>query len=205
VFFLFFLNLFLMGFFTPSSHQHKQASHEKSYHTQQNHSCEIFCDFSEVLSAVFGTLVCVVDVPADAVANVTKFSLDVFHGLFPLSFICLYCIMDCGICQLSDCTNKCRKKLAELCILPKFGGHAGATKINGFHLDGSLVDNLAVLSLVAMLCASVFGVLSISSKAVASLGVLEFVVVHHCCSLLCFCTLIVSHHYQFVKHYFSNT
>jgi hypothetical protein len=32
-------------------------------------------------------LVCVVDVPADAVADVAKLSLDVFHCLFPLSFI----------------------------------------------------------------------------------------------------------------------
>ena len=51
-------------------------------------------------------------------------------------------------------------------------------------LDGGLVDNLAILSLVAILCASVFGVLSIGGEAVASLGVLEFVVVHHCYSLL---------------------
>jgi hypothetical protein len=84
-----------------------------------------------ILTVIRWTLVCVVDISADAVADVAEFFLNVFHGLFPLSFICLYCIMDSGICQLSDCTNKCRKKLAELCTLPKFGGHAGATKING--------------------------------------------------------------------------
>ena len=46
-------------------------------------------------------------------------------------------------------------------------------------LDGGLVDNLAVLSLVAMLCAGILGTLSGGGEAVASLGVLEFVVVHH--------------------------
>ena len=52
-------------------------------------------------------------------------------------------------------------------------------------LHGSLIDNLAVLSLVAMLCASILGTLSSSSEAVASLVVLEFVVVHHYYYLLC--------------------
>jgi hypothetical protein len=116
------------GVFTPSSHQHKQASHEKYHHAHQSHSCEILCDFFEVLSAVLGTLVCVVDVPADTVADVAKFSLDVFHGLFPLSFICLYYSMEIGICQSLFCTKELHFLFAELCILPKSGGVAGLTK-----------------------------------------------------------------------------
>ena len=118
VFFNFFKFIF-DGVFTPSSHQHEQASHEKTHHAQQSHSCKILCDFFRILSAVFGTLVCVVDVPADAVANVAKFSLDVFHGLFPLSFNCLYYSMEIGICQLLFCTKELRFLFAELCILPK--------------------------------------------------------------------------------------
>jgi hypothetical protein len=50
---------------------------------------------------------------------------------------------------------------------------------------GSLVDNLAVVCLVAMLCAGILGAFSSSGEAVASLGVLEFVVVHHFYYLLC--------------------
>ena len=70
-------------------------------------------------------------------------------------------------------------------------------------LHGSLVDNLAVLSLVAMLCAGILGILSSGGEAVASLGVLEFVVVHHCCYLLCsFVILIVSYNTLFVKSFF---
>jgi hypothetical protein len=52
-------------------------------------------------------------------------------------------------------------------------------------LHGSLVNNLAVLSLVAVLCAGILGTFSSGSEAVASLVVLEFVVVHHCYYLLC--------------------
>lgn len=51
-------------------------------------------------------------------------------------------------------------------------------------LDGSLVDNLAVVCLVAMLCAGFLGALGCGGEAVTSLGVLEFVVVHHCYYLL---------------------
>ena len=117
-----------MGFFTPLSHQHKQTNHEQSHHEQQSHSCEILCDFSRIFPAVFGALVCVIDATADAVADVAKFSLDVFHGLFPLSFICLYYSMEIGICQLSDYTKELRFLFAGLCILHKFGGVAGLTK-----------------------------------------------------------------------------
>ena len=52
-------------------------------------------------------------------------------------------------------------------------------------LDGGLVDNLTVLSFVAMLCAGILGIVSSGGEAVASLGVLEFVVVHYCYYLLC--------------------
>ena len=42
-------------------------------------------------------------------------------------------------------------------------------------LHGGLVDDFAVMCLVAMLCAGVFGIISGGGKAVASLSVLEFV------------------------------
>ena len=54
-------------------------------------------------------------------------------------------------------------------------------------LHGGLVDNLTVVCLVAMLCAGILGALGNGGEAVASLGVLKFVVVHHCVSLPFFC------------------
>ena len=69
---------------------HSQKHETQNANTQTASTQDISSDVIIVLSVVHGTLVCVVDVPADAVANVAKLSLDVFHGLFPLSFICLY-------------------------------------------------------------------------------------------------------------------
>jgi hypothetical protein len=124
-------SVFLIFFCGALGKHHSQKHETQNTNTQTTGAQDVSSDVIVILAVVHRALVCVVDIPADAIANVAKFSLNLFHGLFPLSFICLYCIMDFGICQLSDCTNKCRKKLAELCILPKPGGHAGATKING--------------------------------------------------------------------------
>ena len=69
------------------SKYHSQNHESQNTNTQTASAQDVSSDVVVVLSAVFWTLVCVIDVPADAVANVAKLSLDVFHCLFPLSFI----------------------------------------------------------------------------------------------------------------------
>jgi hypothetical protein len=83
--------VFFLIFFCGALGKHHSQNHEtQNANTQTASAQDVSSDVVVVLSAVFWTLVCVVDVPADAVADVAKLSLDVFHGLFPLSFICLY-------------------------------------------------------------------------------------------------------------------
>ena len=98
-------SVFLFFFCGTLGKYHSQNHETQNTNTQTASAQDVLSDVVVVLSTVFWTLVCVVDVPADAVANVEKFSLDVFHGLFPLSFICLYYSMEIGICQLSFCTK----------------------------------------------------------------------------------------------------
>ena len=101
-----FVKCFFLFFFCDALGKHHSQKHEsQNTNTQTTSAQDVSSNVIVVLAVVHGTLVCVVDVPADAVANVAKFSLDVFHGLFPLSFICLYYNMRIGICQLSDYTK----------------------------------------------------------------------------------------------------
>ena len=124
--------MFFYFFFCGALGKHHSQNYETQNANAQTTSVQdVFSDVVVVLSTVFWTLVCVVDIPANTVANVAKLFLDVFHGLFPLSFICLYYSMEIGICQLLFCTKELRFLFAELCILPKSGGVAGLTKING--------------------------------------------------------------------------
>ena len=112
--------MFFYFFFCDALGKHHSQKHEaQNTNTQTASAQDISTNVVVVLAVVHGTLVCVVDVPADAVANVAKLSLDVFHWLFPLSFICLYYSMEIGICQLLFCTKELRFLFAELCILPK--------------------------------------------------------------------------------------
>jgi hypothetical protein len=83
--------VFFLIFFCGALGKHHSQNHEaQNTNTQTASAQDVFADVVVILSAVFWTLVCVVNVPADAVADIAKFSLDVFHGLFLLSFNCLY-------------------------------------------------------------------------------------------------------------------
>ena len=119
-------SVFFIFFCGTLGKYHSQNHETQNTNTQTASVQYLFSDVVIVLSAVFWTLVCVIDIPTNAVANVAEFFLDVFHGLFPLSFNCLYYNMEIRICQLLFCTKELRFLFAELCILTKFGGHASA-------------------------------------------------------------------------------
>jgi hypothetical protein len=124
--------VFFFYFFCGTLSKYHSQNHEtQNTNTQTASVQDVFSDVVVILAVIHGALVCVIDIPADAIANVAKFFFDVFHGLFPLSFICLYYSMEIGICQSLFCTKELRFLFAELCILPKSGGVAGLTKING--------------------------------------------------------------------------
>jgi hypothetical protein len=92
--------VFFLIFFGGALGKHHSQNHEtQNANTQTASAQDISSDVIVIFTIIYGTLVCVVDVPADAVADVAKFFLDVFHGLFPLSFICLYYSMEIEICQ----------------------------------------------------------------------------------------------------------
>jgi hypothetical protein len=94
------LSSVFFNFFCGALGKHHSQNHEtKNANTQTASAQDVSSDVIVVLAVIHGAVVCVVDVPTDAVADVAKFSLDVFHGLFPLSFICLYYSMEIEICQ----------------------------------------------------------------------------------------------------------
>ena len=83
-------SVFFIFFCGTLDKYHSQNHEAQNTNTQTAGAQDVFSDVVVILAIIHGALVGVIDVPADAVANVAKLSLDVFHGLFPLSFICLY-------------------------------------------------------------------------------------------------------------------
>jgi hypothetical protein len=85
------LSILFLSFFCGALGKHHSQNHETQNTNAQTASAQdVSSDVVVVLSAISWTLVCVIDISADAIANVAKLSLDVFHGLFLLSFNCLY-------------------------------------------------------------------------------------------------------------------
>ena len=92
--------MFFLIYFCGALGKHHSQKHEaQNTNTQTTSTEDVSSNVIVVLAVIHGTLVCVVDVSADAVADVAKLSLDVFHDLFPLSFICLYYNTWFIICQ----------------------------------------------------------------------------------------------------------
>lgn len=95
-----FVKCFFNLFFCDALGKHHSQNHEtQNTNTQTASAQNVFANVVVVLAVLNGALVCVVYVPADAVANVAEFSFDVFHGLSPLSFNYLYYNIGIKICQ----------------------------------------------------------------------------------------------------------
>ena len=59
-----------------SSHEYQDESEAKTCNAHTNHAEEIRCHFAVIATIANRAMVCVVDISADAVADVAEFSLD---------------------------------------------------------------------------------------------------------------------------------
>ena len=96
-----FVKCFFNLFFCDALGKHHSQNHEtQNTNTQTTSAQDVSSNVIVVLAVVHGTLVCVVDATANAVADVAKFSSDFsFHGVAPLSFNYLYYNIEIEICQ----------------------------------------------------------------------------------------------------------